>query len=216
MEEEVSKDDLVDLAILPIEPLDMAKASMFASISAHFAFGEEGVRQEYNRPVIPSDEVVFIGLFQNYVGHTRNYPIYRFGRISLVSSEPLPGVEPWLGLHAYYLVECQAYPGMSGSPVFMPYPEKKDGFFLIGVMAGYYKEDEQIEGKFTHYGISQTVPAHLLGELLYSPKLDKARKDELEKMKMAHGPSPASVAGSSTTFPPQEKQEALQERKSKE
>lgn len=210
LEGDEKPDDLVDLAVLPIEPVDMEKASVFASIPAHFAFGEDGVRREYNRPVIPSDEVVFLGLFQNYVGHTRNYPIYRFGRISLVSSEPLPGVEPWLGMHGYYLVECQAYPGMSGSPVFMPYPEKKDGFFLIGIMAGYYKEDEQIEGKFTHYGISQMVPAYLLGEIIYSPKLDGERKDKMKKIKIGQGPRPASGKSPSPTFPPRQIQKVEQ------
>jgi hypothetical protein len=189
-------DDLVDLAIMDIHAHDPPQKIVYGALPVRTTLGEIMVREELNQALIEGKEVIFIGLFENYPGHDRNYPLTRFGRIALLTNELLPGVKPWLGLSNYYLVECQAYPGMSGSPVFVPFEyEGEENLYLVGIMAGYYYEDEPLERKFTHYRISQVIPALRLAEILYGDEVMRRRKDEIRRRKMEKRPSPASTEG---------------------
>jgi hypothetical protein len=66
------------------------------------------------------DEVFYAGLFANYYGTENNYPILRFGRVSLLTNEKIEinqYNEPQKLAHLY-LFEIQSYSGNSGSPVF--------------------------------------------------------------------------------------------------
>ena len=59
-------------------------------------------------------------------------------------------------------------------------------------MAGYFEEDELKDNKFTHYGISQMIPAEKLGNILYGEEIVKRKKEQLDKDMMAKKPKPAS------------------------
>lgn len=178
--------DLVDLALIPLEHIE-SEYKEFApvnigSLNSDKIYGREGIRRSFTRDMQVGDDILFIGVFQHYQGHSKNYPLVRFGRIALITNEGLPGVEPWLGVSDYFLVECQAYPGMSGSPVYaMIEYEGKERYFLVGVMAGYYIEDEQVALKFSHFGISQVVPIEKLGDIIFGEALDMDRKAKIRQ-----------------------------------
>jgi hypothetical protein len=178
---EDSGSDLVDLAILPVEPVSgISQDTVMGSLSSLLIYGREGMRQLFDRDLKVGDDIMFFGLFDQYTGHRKNYPIVRFGKVSLITDEGLPGVEPWLGVSDYFLVECQAYPGMSGSPVFaMKEHQGIERYFLIGIIAGYYKEDAMVEGRFSHFGISQVIPVEKLGNILWGDRLQADRAGKL-------------------------------------
>ena len=112
-------DGLVDLAVLQLQSKSTTVETYITSLPINHVFGEMSLEYDTGRPLSVGDEIIFIGLFPWYVGHDRNRPITRFGKIALRTDDKLPGVEDRLGLSDYYYVECQAYPGMSGSPVFV-------------------------------------------------------------------------------------------------
>jgi hypothetical protein len=161
---------LVDLAILKIEGSSFTDSQYEAETKATtfapgWVLGEVHFEFANWRPLDVGDEVVYVGMFENFTGSHRNYPVARFGKIALRPSEKMPGVERWLGDSEYYLVECQAYPGVSGSPVFVKrkFPDK-ERLFLVGVMVGFFKEDQVLDRKFTHYGLSLMIPGRKLAE----------------------------------------------------
>lgn len=149
--------------------------------------------------VAEGDNVFFLGLFEPYTGAKRNMAIYRFGHVALIPEEPL-NVSPF-GLSDYNLIEIQAYPFNSGSPLFVELVNVKDGrsaFFLIGVIQGFYPEKQRTrlnaEGDvvvFSHLGISSAIPADKVWELLYQEKLVKERQEKIWAGQRAKGPEPA-------------------------
>jgi hypothetical protein len=93
------------------------------------------------------DEVFFIGLFLPYYGKSRNYPITRYGKISMIPGERIP----WKGVMSeLFLIESQSFGGNSGSPVFALFgPTRAVGgvidmstkIGLIGVLKGSFVEN---------------------------------------------------------------------------
>lgn len=149
------------------------------------------------------EEIVSIGLFRTHPGHARNFPIARFGNISLVTKEQIPGVEPWLGCSDYFLSELKIYKGMSGAPV---YTLRRLGaqniWVLLGIAAGYYDEREEKEEPFGHYGISLIVPVQKLEEIIFGDELTKEREQYIREREKAKRAVPAS----SGTEEPESKQ----------
>lgn len=91
-------------------------------------------------------EVFFTGLFTNHIGTKRNYPIFRFGHLAVVTEERID----WNGqLTELYLMESGSYGGNSGSPVFFfldldrPPQDLREGLLrLAGVMQGTFLEHQ--------------------------------------------------------------------------
>lgn len=193
---EEESDGKVDLAVLPIESIKHTKpVEPTPTISSDMIYGREALRGKFTRDMEVGDDVIFMGLFKNYPGHFKNYPLVRYGRISLMPNDKMAGVEPWFGLSNYYLAECHAYPGISGAPVFvMRELDGKDKYALVGIMAGYYYEDEKKDmKKFTHYGISQIIPIEKLGNIIFGEDLENARQTKIRGKMMDRGPEPASA-----------------------
>jgi len=147
--------------------------------------------------VVEGDEVFFVGLFTQFTGIKRNYPIVRFGKVALLTDEL---IHTELGLSKNILIECQAYPGNSGSPLFIPTKTKNGEIVasLLGVIAGYwpdtqeiYVEDEKSLKVFSHFGISMAVPAPKISDILYGKEFMKQREEKKNSARMKRMPMPA-------------------------
>jgi hypothetical protein len=129
----------------------------------------------------------FAGLLANFhYGKQRNYPIVRFGYLSLLTEEK---IEIKKNLYTdsaiqsqFYLVECQSLGGFSGSPVFFErerITREKVYFtpeiYLGGVMKGHFNDMQNLErGMELNLGLALVTPCYLLEELLQS---DQARQE---------------------------------------
>jgi hypothetical protein len=98
-----------------------------------------------SRRIAEGDNVFFPGLFINYYGVSKNIPVIRFGRVSILPSEPIQwGAQ----LCELYLIETTCFGGNSGSPVFLRHSMDRDGglrvgyndFFVAGLLIGYFNE----------------------------------------------------------------------------
>ena len=132
--------------------------------------------------------VFFAGLFANFYGKQRNYPVIRFGKISLITNEKIElnmEGEPPRSAHLY-LVECQSLGGLSGSPVFFERdritPEKlfySPEIYLGGVMKGHYNDVTETPLGIVpelNASLALVTPSYLLYELLHTEIANKDRK----------------------------------------
>lgn len=150
--------------------------------------------------IAEGDEVFFAGLFTSHVGQKKNQPIFRFGKVALISDEKIEWKEKdkpakFMDL---LLLECQSFGGNSGSPVFYQLnPFRKPGqisiggpkIFLAGIMTGSFLHGNQIQITDTvanlismqNVGIAAVTPADKLHDILFSKELvesrNRAKKD---------------------------------------
>lgn len=136
----------------------------------------------------------FCGLFSNFYGQLRNYPIFRFGKVALLTEERIPFDNQ---LSELYLLETTSFGGNSGSPVFFNLGGMREGmglvintkyeYFLAGIIKGYFGApidakvlniNKPITIPFQNAGIVAVVPAHLLLEILNSPNLKEKRRSK--------------------------------------
>jgi hypothetical protein len=131
----------------------------------------------------------FQDFFTNFYGELKNFPILRFGRISLLIDERIEiqekGQIPKLA-HLYF-VECQSLSGFSGSPVFFERdritpegPFLSPEIYLGGVMKGHYNDIlETPRGivRELNAGLALVTPCYLLDELLNSEDAIKDREE---------------------------------------
>jgi Trypsin-like peptidase domain len=177
-------DQTIDLAVVPLLP-DPAvydfKVIPLEQITSTEEFTKLGIGE--------GSEVFFAGLFTPHVGKQRNYPVVRFGRVALLTSEKVD----WNGTPTtLYLIESSSYGGNSGSPVFyflgsdripgsliLGAPEIR----LAGVMKGAFQHVDPIRVTQTagvpysvaNIGIAAVVPSYQLRELLLSEELQRQR-----------------------------------------
>jgi hypothetical protein len=99
-----------------------------------------------------TDRVVIPSLLWNFMGASRNYPVFRRGDIALIPDEKVPlkysvGAKEITTEQSVIFVDALAIQGASGSPVFLwPGPRLKSGAFtvgggrpyLIGIVHGFY------------------------------------------------------------------------------
>jgi len=160
----------------------------------------------------PGDEVFLSGLFWHHSGETKNAPIVRVGNIAAMRGDKIYTTN--YGPMDAYLIEVRSLGGLSGSPVFFnggglrtmsipavsiggrPLPSRTEkrvlaeGFFLLGLVHGHYRERAQridIEEGFINSGVAIVVPADKIQELIVDPKeVDIRRKrNEEENRKKA-------------------------------
>lgn len=139
--------------------------------------------------ITEGSEVFFTGLFSPYLGTRKNYPVVRFGRVSLITDEKIRFVDRDAQL---YLVESGSYGGNSGSPVFFYLGSDRNPGMLVvgppilklaGVMSGSFLDLQPVSSVETarvnvapsNMGIAAVVPAYILRELLFSPEMVKQR-----------------------------------------
>jgi hypothetical protein len=183
-------DDSVDLAALPMNPdsnvYDFQKVPLSALVDQRTDALAEG------------DQVLFAGLFIQYMGQTRMEPIVRSGAIAMLPDEP---IETTLKKQGHvYLAEVHSFGGNSGSPVFVDVGGLRRGQFgysfkLLGVVAGEVSEtaDFQLQvvttlsGKVSaNSGISVIVPARDVKALLETPQAQKPRDDAVARESPLH------------------------------
>lgn len=178
-------DRAVDLAILPIAPdQDIFDYKVIPS----GLLATRDVMQSMQ--IAEGDKVLFAGFFYSFPGKLRTEPIVREGILAMV-----PGEEMETTLHKaghLYLADVHAFGGNSGAPMFVDVGGFRNGsiitggfpFLLLGVVSGYYTEDEEfkltvtttLSGKVPeNSGISTVVPADDLKALLESRELQAER-----------------------------------------
>lgn len=182
----VHKDSTVDLVVIPVSPDSQRYDYKFLPedyITTKDDYKELKIRE--------GSEIFFTGLFSHHIGEYRNYPIVRFGRVSLVTDEKIN----WGGQKTeLYLVESASYGGNSGSPVFFYLgAEREPGTLrvgnpvlkLAGVMMGSFGERRPIQiietakvaFAISNIGIAAVIPAYKLHEILFGEELENQRKN---------------------------------------
>lgn len=188
------KDDAVDVAIYPWINEGPKPYGIWITPFEDIVLSQR-ILKETNHTIREGDEVIFVGLFAQYAGEKRNFPIVRFGRIAMITDELLQGK---YGLSEYVLMEAQAYPGNSGAPVYIAL--LRNGMFtlfLLGIVAGYYPEQQGIYidpthlKVFTHFGVSTIVPCGYLGDILMSDKLKEQREKRIGAVRLQNAPDSA-------------------------
>jgi hypothetical protein len=179
-------DPSVDLAITPINVNENQLDVQF--LSSALLLSNADVAQN---KVEEGDPVLFTGLFVQLVGQSHSEPIVREGRIAMIPKEQVTTTLHALG--DIYLVDCHAFGGNSGAPMFIDLAGQRQGglvvginYRLLGIVSGYVKETTTFELQTVaayagtmdlNSGISIVVPAQKLIDLLDAPQL-KALRDK--------------------------------------
>ncbi|MCF8124484.1 MAG: serine protease [Desulfarculaceae bacterium] len=183
------EDESVDLAVIPCLP-DLNIYDYLYSpddmITTKEAYKKLNIRE--------GNDVFFTGLFAPFPGVQRNYPIFRFGRVALVTEEKIEWQKN--KFCDLYLIEAGSYGGNSGSPVFFYLgQDRKENAIVLGppviklagIMQGTYldtrevkliesaKETKVIPLAQSSMGIAAVVPAYKLHEVLFGSELTKRR-----------------------------------------
>ena len=143
-----------------------------------------------NLGIQEGSEVFFVGMFTPHLGTQCNTPIFRFGKVCLITDEKISflGQEQEL-----YLIEASVYGGNSGSPVFFRIGYENPpgvsfgsppGVALAGVVEGRFNDEVLVKtipagstnATFPSLGISVVTPAYKLHEILFSDELKAARE----------------------------------------
>jgi hypothetical protein len=171
-----TSDPIADVVLTPIN-LNEALEFKTTSISQ---FATKNVIKELH--VNENDEVFFTGLFTNYFGALKNYPIVRHGKLALLTDEHLQAEPTAPGKKTdIFLAEVTSFGGNSGSPVFLRIGPLREGldinmrlgyqYYLLGVMQGFISDQEAKQNA----GIATIVPADKILDILAS---DDARAYE--------------------------------------
>lgn len=178
-------DPSVDIAVIPALP-DQNKFD-FKFLPDDMITTEKDFK---DLNITEGSEVFFTGLFSAYVGTRKNYPVVRFGRVSLITDEKIKFADQEAQL---YLIESGSYGGNSGSPVFFHLgSDRAPGMIVVGppiiklagVMSGSFLDLQPVSTVETsrvtvapsNMGIAAVVPAYKLHELLFGPELIKQRE----------------------------------------
>lgn len=177
----------VDLAVIPMLPNQDRYSFKFipqAMLLSPERFREAQIRE--------GDDVFFAGLFWQFIGERRNYPMIRFGHVGLVTEEKIPwrsqtGTE----LLDLFLIEAQSTGGNSGAPVFVYAGNgsesgrggEKSELRLAGVVKGIFLDPKAVVGGGKNstalvpenMGVTAVVPVYKLHDILFSPALRAVR-----------------------------------------
>jgi hypothetical protein len=176
-------DPLVDLAAIPIYPSPDQYEYLWIPddyFTTSKILAEKGIRE--------GSRVFFAGLLSNfYYAKQKNYPVIRFGYISLLTEEPIEIMATAYSPVSYrfYLVECQSIGGFSGSPVFFERGRLEPDrywptleIYLGGIMIGHVNDLEALREKNLelNVGLAVVTPCYLLGELLQTERARHIRE----------------------------------------
>jgi Trypsin-like peptidase domain len=118
------------------------------------------------------DDVVSAGLMPGYTGIKRNYPIFKFGKVSNVPDEPVP-VDCGARSIREVFIAANMFPGSSGSPVFIVAPGGNGvsfggKTFLMGIQSNSY------------------IPADVAGVTPVTAILDAIKSMQLSDANLTH------------------------------
>jgi hypothetical protein len=156
-------------------------------------------KEEFKKSTIRAgSDVFFAGLFAYHLGDTINTPIFRFGRVAMITDDRIRWQEASKPpeMVELYLLETMSFGGNSGSPVFFSQGMDRqpgqiilgtDEIILAGVMRGNFNEpriggviqtpNTVLPAFAQNIGIAAVTPSYLLRDILYSEKLKKFRAD---------------------------------------
>jgi hypothetical protein len=140
-------------------------------------------------------DVFFTGLFAQFIGQARNYPIARFGKVAMMPAEKIPWRDTEgqpVEMVDLYLLETQSFGGNSGSPVFFYLgSDRIPGSLVVGapiiklagVMKGTFRDASPlvmanqniIPLSLQNVGIAAVVPSYHLHEILFSDPMKSLR-----------------------------------------
>jgi hypothetical protein len=178
----IHDDPSVDIAVVPFWPNPFTNYDCLF-LPADFITSEADFK---SLDIHEGSDVFFTGMFVNHLGSKHNSPITRFGKVSLITDEKIDWVT---GKTDLYLMEANAYPGNSGSPVFFQVGgERANGSIVLGggpviklagVLSGGYFDVQPIKtlsvstNQFVtpNLGITGVVPSYELKEILFSKEL---------------------------------------------
>ena len=180
------KEPEVDIAVIPCLPNEQLYDFKFLPddlLTTREIFANSQIQE--------GDEIFFTGLFTAHFGQHRNYPIVRFGKVSLITDEKVKWEGQFMDL---YLVEIQSFLGNSGSPVFFYLDSTRipgtirlgpSQLLLAGIMKGSFIDAKEVYVKSSkgpplaieNAGIAAVVPAYKLYEILFSDELRVLRKN---------------------------------------
>jgi hypothetical protein len=189
----VHDDPTVDIAVVP----GLADQNIFDFLAIPLSMIKS--KEDFKKSTITAgSDVFFAGLFAPHLGDKINTPIFRFGRVAMLTDDRIRWQEATkpAELVELYLLETMSFGGNSGSPVFFSQgPDRVPGQFILGgdeitlagVMRGNFNEP-RVGGIIQtpnavlpvfaqNIGIAAVTPAYLLRDILYSEKLKKLRAD---------------------------------------
>jgi hypothetical protein len=157
----------VDIAVIPFgAPSDLLATAMSTE--------DFGTPERLAGETGPGDDVFIVGLFSQFFGMRKNFPIVRLGSIAMMPDEKVPTS---VGEIDAILVEIRSIEGMSGSPVFVRH---NLGFYLLGVMHGFWTLPVELRAGSgiradVNSGIAVVVPAVKILEILNQPFFQSER-----------------------------------------
>ena len=176
----IHPDKSVDVAVIPLF-FDFKRANITGNpvkqLAERESFRHFSIRE--------GDEMFFLGLFTPFIGSKQNIPIYRFGRLAMLSEERIPfGQQDDEDL---LLMETQVFGGNSGAPCFFYFDERRAPgdakVILAGVVKGYFQDWSEVRFVNTkqtpisseHVGISAVIPAYYILDILQCEGLQASR-----------------------------------------
>lgn len=184
-------DPSVDLAVMPMAP--SPKTFAYRGIPSS-AFATRDVIKSDG--ITEGDDVILAGFFYPFSGKQKIQPLVRHGIVAMLPDEKVPGT---MGAGKLYLIDLHILHGNSGSPVMVckgsPTPKEiiviGSGCRLLGVVSGYFYEDEELELRATtplsgrgkaNSGVSAVVPVDELLDLLNTPTLRTLRESQIKAL----------------------------------
>jgi hypothetical protein len=187
-----SEDATVDIAVIPAWPEERTFDTL--GVPTSMIKSKEDFKKT---TIVEGSDVFFVGLFAPHYGDKKNTPIFRFGRVAMMTDEPIRWQEAGKPpeLTPLYLLETMSFGGNSGAPVFFSQGiDREPGkiyagtdIFLAGVMRGNFNEPRvgtfiqtpnSVAPLFAqNIGIAAVTPAYFLHDILFSETLKKFRKD---------------------------------------
>jgi hypothetical protein len=130
------------------------------------------------------DDVLFSGLFLNFSGNIRNYPVVRHGKIAMLPGEKVSFSGQSDEMENLIFAEVTSFGGNSGSPVFLklgplrvPQVPGSLGYYLLGVMKGFFGAPNLPQNS----GIATIVPAEEISKIVQSPKAQAYIEDSIAR-----------------------------------
>ncbi len=159
-------DPTVDLAIVPLHPLEQAAAAQGVELYVHAVDTALVPDAAATRALDALEEVLFVGYPSGVWDQVNLMPILRRGTTATPMALDFEG-------RAEFLIDAAVYPGSSGSPVFVRQPERQRGaaaaerrWLLAGVVAAvFFREEAQRL-------VPAPVPAGQRGQVIASEMID--------------------------------------------
>lgn len=159
-------DPEVDLAIIPMRPLEQAANQQGVELYYHVIDSRLAPDEAATRALDALEEVLFVGYPSGVWDQVNLMPILRRGTTATPMALDFEG-------RAEFLIDAAVYPGSSGSPVFVYQPDPlrlaqraEKRFLFAGVVAAVFFRQE------ANHPVSAPVPANNHGTVMGSEMID--------------------------------------------